>query len=309
MNKKTQKRPRKPGLRLWVQLAWTALTNGYLTGYAEGRIYTGSSKLVCVPGLNCYSCPGALGSCPIGALQATLGSHHYKFAFYVLGLLLVFGAALGRFVCGWLCPFGLAQDLLWKIPVFKKWRKKHKTLPGEKLLRSLRWVMLGVLCILLPLIAVDVVGNGKPWFCAYVCPAGTLGAGIPLMLLNESLRAAAGWLFSWKTLVLGSILFASLLLWRPFCRYLCPLGAVYGCFNRTALVRFEIRDRCTACGACKAVCPLDIPVWQNPNSMDCVRCGKCKAACPEQAIQWHKPFYGITPLKEAPAAEERRTKE
>lgn len=288
---KTNRRARKPGLRLWVQLVWTALTNGYLKGYAEGRIFTGKSKLVCVPGLNCYSCPSALGSCPIGALQATLGSRHYKFAFYVLGFLLLFGAALGRFVCGWLCPFGLVQDLLWKIPVFRTWRKKHKTLPGERLLRSLRWVMLGVLCILLPLVALDMVGNGKPWFCAYVCPAGTLGAGIPLVLLNESLRSAAGWLFSWKTLVLGILLFASLLLWRPFCRYLCPLGAVYGCFNRTALVRFEVDENaCTTCGACKAVCPLDIPVWQLPNSIDCVRCGKCRHACPEQAIRWHRPF-------------------
>ncbi len=298
MKKNNKAATRKPGLRLWVQLAWTALTNGWLTGYAEGRIFTGKTKLLCVPGLNCYSCPGALGSCPIGSLQATLGSRHYKFAFYVLGFLLVFGALLGRFVCGWLCPFGLAQDLLWKIPLFKKWRKNHKTLPGEKLLRSLRWLILGVLCILLPLVAVDLVGNGKPWFCAYVCPAGTLGAGIPLMLLNQSLRAAAGWLFSWKTLVLGILLFASLLLWRPFCRYLCPLGAVYGCFNRVALVRYEVNEHCTACGACKAACPLDISVWKDPNSMDCVRCGKCKSICPEQAIQWHKPFYGITPLKD-----------
>lgn len=305
MKKQTEKKAAPgPGLRLWVQLVWTALTNGYVQGYTEGRIFTGKSKLLCVPGLNCYSCPGALGACPIGSLQATLGSRHYKFAFYVLGFLLVFGAVLGRFVCGWLCPFGLVQDLLWKIPVFKKWRKKHKSLPGEKLLRSLRWVMLGVLCVLLPLIAVDMVGNGKPWFCAYVCPAGTLEAGLPLMLLNESLRSAAGWLFSWKTLLLGIILFVSLLLWRPFCRYLCPLGAVYGCFNKTALVRYEVNNhRCTACGVCKNVCPLDIPVWQTPNSIDCVRCGKCKNACPERAIQWHRPF-GDTHTRENPADEQ-----
>lgn len=279
------------GLRLWVQLAWTALTNGYVRGYAEGRIYTGKSKAVCVPGLNCYSCPGALGACPIGALQNTLASRHYNFTFYVLGFLLAFGALFGRFVCGWLCPFGLVQDLLWRVPVFRKWRRRHKTLPGEKLLRGLRYGMLAVLCILLPLVAVDLVGQGKPWFCSYVCPSGTLGAGIPLVLLNASLRGAVGFLYTWKLLVLGLILLFSLVLWRPFCRYLCPLGAVYGLFNRTSLVRYRVdAGACTACGACRAACPLDIPVWQKPNSADCVRCGACKKSCPQGAIEWAHPL-------------------
>ena len=100
-----------------------ALTNGYLIGFVKGKIFTGKTKQLCVPGLNCYSCPGALGSCPIGSLQATLGSRDYKFAFYVVGFLMIVGALVGRFVCGWLCPFGLIQDLLYKIPFVKKLRK------------------------------------------------------------------------------------------------------------------------------------------------------------------------------------------
>lgn len=306
MDNKTKTKPPKTGLRLWVQLAWTALTNGYIAGYAQGRIFTGSTKLACVPGLNCYSCPGALGACPIGSLQATLGSRHYKFAFYVLGWLLLFGASMGRFICGWLCPFGLVQDLIWRVPVFKRWRKAHKTLPGEKFLRSLRYFVLGILCILLPLVAVDVVGQGKPWFCAYVCPAGTLGAGIPLVSLNAALRETVGFLFTWKMLILGLVLFACLLLWRPFCRYVCPLGAVYGLFNQTALVRFRVETtRCTACGACKAACPLDITVWKTPNSADCVRCGACKKACPHQAIDWANPLKkrdDVSPASDASPA-------
>ena len=98
--------------RLFCQSAFTALSNGYLRGFAKGEIFTGDSKIVCVPGLNCYSCPGALGSCPIGALQAVLGSRKFQISFYVLGFLMMVGAICGRFVCGWLCPFGLVQDLL-----------------------------------------------------------------------------------------------------------------------------------------------------------------------------------------------------
>ena len=59
-------------VRRLSQAAFFALTNGYARGFAEGRIYKGSLKKLCVPGLNCYSCPGALGSCPIGSLQAVL---------------------------------------------------------------------------------------------------------------------------------------------------------------------------------------------------------------------------------------------
>ena len=133
--------------RLWVQIVFTAVTNGYLIGFVQGKIYTGPTKNLCVPGLNCYSCPGALGSCPIGSLQAVLGSRDYKFSFYVIGFLLLFGSLLGRFVCGWLCPFGLVQDLFYKIPFVKK----MKNLPGHNVLKWLKYVILLVFVILLPL--------------------------------------------------------------------------------------------------------------------------------------------------------------
>jgi len=184
----------KNRMRLWVQIVFTAVTNGYLLGFLTGRIYTGPTKAACVPGLNCYSCPGALGSCPIGSLQAVLGSRDYKFSFYVVGFLLFFGSIFGRFVCGWLCPFGLVQDLLYKIPLFKK----RKNLPGHKVLIWAKYVILVLFVILLPLLVVDFTGQGDPWFCKYICPSGTLAAGIPLVLLNENLKLAVGNLFFWK---------------------------------------------------------------------------------------------------------------
>ena len=191
----------KKRLRTGVQTAFTALSNGYLVGFLQGKIYTGPTKALCLPGLNCYSCPGALGSCPIGSLQAVLGSRSFSVSFYVLGFLMAVGALWGRFICGWLCPFGLVQDLIYKVPFFKK----RKKLPMERFLKTLKYVVLAVFVILLPLFAVDVTGMGDPWFCKYICPSGTLMAGLPLLAANTALRSAAGWLFAWKSAILAVI--------------------------------------------------------------------------------------------------------
>lgn len=268
-------------LRTLVQLVFAALTNGYAAGFAKGTIYKGTSKLVCVPGLNCYSCPGALGSCPIGSFQAVITSRTNKFTFYVIGFFLLFGALFGRLVCGWLCPFGLVQDLLHKIPFPKKLRR----LPGDRVLKYLKYVILVGFVIVLPLTVLDIVGQGQPWFCKYICPSGTLFAGIPLIASNPPLRAALGWLFTWKAAILVALLLLSIVVYRPFCRYLCPLGAIYGLFNPVALYRFRIdAEKCTQCGACQHACKLDISVWQTPNSPECIRCGDCRRACPHGAI-------------------------
>lgn len=269
-------------IRLVTQACFAALSNGYVKGFAGGRIFEGKSKFLCVPGLNCYSCPGALASCPIGSLQATLNAREYRLSLYVAGLLVVFGTLLGRFVCGFLCPFGLVQDLLFKIPFVRKIRK----LPGEKGLRWLRFIFLAIFVILLPMFVIDITGLGEPWFCKFVCPAGTLEGGVPLVLLNGAMRGAAGFLFKWKLLILIITLLSSIVIYRPFCRYVCPLGAIYGIFNKISFYRIKIdTEKCTKCGACQKACKLDIPVWKNPDSMDCIRCGDCKITCPQGEIK------------------------
>ncbi len=268
-------------MRLLVQVGFTLLTNGYIAGFTQGKIFTGATKAVCVPGLNCYSCPGALASCPIGALQSVLVSRDYRVTFYVTGFLLIFGAFLGRLVCGWLCPFGLLQDFIYKIPFVKKLKK----LPGDKWLRFLKFGILVGFVIILPSLVVDIVGQGKPWFCEYICPSGTLMAGIPLVSTNPALQDAVGGLFAWKITLLAALAFLSVIVYRPFCRYVCPLGAVYGLFNKVAFYRLEVDGgRCVNCGACQKACPMDIPVYKTPNSIECIRCGACKKACPTKAI-------------------------
>ena len=264
-----------------VQIVSAVLINGYMIGFQKGKIFTGSTKTVCVPVLNCYSCPGALGACPIGSLQAAVGGMKHHFPFYVLGLLMLFGVVLGRVVCGLLCPFGLVQDLLHKIPVPKLKVTKRIDRPA----RYIKYIVLLVLVIGLPAFAVTKTGVTPPYFCKYICPAGTLGGGIPLMITNPALRKLAGALFSWKTLVLAVVVAASMFIHRPFCRYLCPLGAFYSLFNRFSFFQMHLDEsKCIGCKKCERACPMAVEVTKNINSPECIRCGKCKAICPTGAI-------------------------
>lgn len=263
-----------------IQLVSAALCNGYAVGFQKGRIFTGGSKAVCVPVLNCYSCPGALGACPIGALQTALGTKRH-FPFYVLGTLMLFGVLLGRAVCGLLCPFGLVQDLLYKLPVPKLRVPRRLDRPA----RYFKYVVLAVLVVLLPALAVTEAGIASPYFCQYLCPAGTLGGGIPLLLADPMLRQAAGALFRWKVVILVVILAVSAGICRPFCKYLCPLGAFYSVFNRFSFYQMDLDKRkCVDCKQCEKTCPMNVQVTQDINSLECIRCGACKTVCPIGAI-------------------------
>lgn len=264
-----------------VQALWALLTNSYLVGFVQGKIYKGKLKNLCVPGMNCYSCPGAVGSCPIGSLQAVIGSWNFKFAFYVAGFLVFVGALVGRFVCGWLCPFGLIQDLLHKIP----FPKKIKTFRGDKLLRKLKYILLLIFVILLPMFLVDVIGQGAPYFCKLLCPVGTLEGGIPLVLLNKSMHTALGWLYAWKNVLLVVTIIVSIMIYRPFCKYICPLGAIYSVFNPISVFKYRVDEsKCTHCGACARTCKMQVDPVQNANHPECIRCGLCKKVCPTGAI-------------------------
>ncbi len=296
---KTTKK-KNSNLRHWFQAASVALSNGYAYGWANGKIFTGSNKQFCLPGLNCYSCPGAVAACPIGSLQAVLDSGTYKFSLYVFGIIGFLGMIFGRFICGWMCPFGFFQDLLYKIPFFKK----VKNLPGHKYAIYLKYVILLVFVIILPMTILNAGGVGQPWFCEYICPSGLLLGGIPLTASNPNLAAQIGPRFIWKLAILILVIVLSIISYRPFCKYVCPLGALYGFCNPVASHRMRVdKEKCVSCGMCQKACGMDIKVWQNPNSMECIRCGKCRQACPTGAITttWGDWKRGMTKPDPQPA--------
>ena len=308
--------------RGWIQAGATLLTNLHLPNFLKGGLYQGAGKTVCVPGLNCYSCPAASGACPIGAFQAVVGSSKFSFSYYITGFLILLGVLLGRFICGFLCPFGWFQELLHKIPTKKLSTKRLKPLT------YLKYAVLLVMVFLLPAFLVNDVGMGDPFFCKYLCPqgvlegaiplslansgiraalgklftwkfsilllvialsvlfyrpfckwlcpAGTLEGGVPLLMGNEGLRQSIGGLFGWKLFVLLAVVLGSLWVYRPFCKYLCPLGAFYSLFNRVGLYRMAVKEeKCTHCGQCEKACGMGVKVTKNINALECIRCGEC----------------------------------
>lgn len=270
--------------RKLIQLCAALLYNLNLKGFTEVSIYRGKIKGVCVPGLNCYSCPGAIGSCPLGTLQNSLSAMDRKLPFYILGTLLLLGVTLGRTICGFLCPFGLLQELLYKIPTPKV--KKNKV---TNALSKLKYVILAVFVVILPLAYKGVSGLPVPAFCKFICPAGTLEGGIPLALLDENLGSLAGGLFRWKAGVLAVIAVSAVFMYRSFCRFLCPLGAIYSLFAPVAILGVRVDEAaCTHCGRCIQTCKMDI---KKVGDRECIQCGECMRECKPEAIHWKKPSH------------------
>ncbi len=278
-----------PTRRRIIQLYAALLTNANIKGLFNGRIYTGATKNVCVPGLNCYSCPSTVGACPLGALQNALASSDTKTPVYIIGILALLGIMLGRTICGFLCPTGLLQDLLYKIKT-PKLKKSRIT----RILSYFKYVLLIVLVIALPL-GFMLKDFPLPAFCKYICPSGTLGGAILLLInpLNADMYGMLGALFTWKFVVLVVILAASVMMYRPFCRFICPLGAIYGFFNRLALLGVKVeKDKCVDCGLCVAHCKMDV---KHVGDHECINCGECIPVCPTKAIVWKGSSIFVKP--------------
>ena len=409
-----------------VQIMSAVLLNAYIAAYLQNKIiYQGFFKYMPQPILNCYGGPLAVFACPIGSTQQMVGMK--LLPWLPLGVFIVIGAVVGRSACAWLCPFGMWQDLLYKIKVGAKAKGKRwvsfvmialiTALIGAALalfiklpplrvflfawlpfnllvlgvairgkldlprrmwlggflaavgLAAVVWfkfeigyavafgflglVLLGLtgrwfaavfaavtgfllgwlgnpafhvgplsklpLGLVLALVGFGVVVTidiiiklslpsnflkfgilllvagltsyftAEPWFCK-LCPQGTFGAGIPLVLWDpvHALRNLVGWLYWVKIGILLAFIVAAIAIKRPFCRVVCPIGAVYSVFNKGSLMHltFPGQNVCTNCGICRKVCPMDIDPHENQNQLECIRCNECATACPKSGLKF-----------------------
>ncbi len=236
---------------------------------------SGSMMGVCVPVLNCWSCPAAAFACPIGTVGQFLGRG--LFPFLALGVLVVTGSLVGRLLCGWVCPFGLVQDLMFKVPTRRKFRTPQA-------LWWIKYVLLAVMVVAIPLAFGVDGGSDEPsgyFFCKW-CPAGTLEASVPVNLQLAATGEKAwgdtivGFLASVKFWIAMLFLGSFVYYYRPFCKIACPIGAFLGLFNKVSFLDFgKTRSSCRTCGQCSDVCPMipDVVVMDNP--LDCIRCYAC----------------------------------
>ena len=269
----------RPSKRRLIQLYSALLYNAHLRGFIDGEIYQGQTKAVCVPGFNCYSCPGAVGACPLGSIQNALASSGHRAGWYVLGIIMIFGLTLGRTICGWLCPVGLMQELLYRIPT-PKIRKNRVT----RALTYLKYVIIAIFVVSIPLYYGFKYDMHVPGFCKFICPAGTFEGAVGLLSnpKNASLFSMLKILFTRKFVIMMIVALACIFCYRSFCRFLCPLGAIYGMFNKLALISVKVdEDRCNGCGACVRTCKMDV---RHVGDHECINCAGCMRVCAKGAL-------------------------
>lgn len=230
-------------------------------------------KKFCVPGYNCRYCVGAVTGCPVASMCNFFGKGLKAVPFYVVLTFLLISLMLARIICGWLCPMGLIQDLLYRIPTPKLpksvWTKR---------LSYLKYVVLAIFVIAIPIYMVNVYGKGAHYLCHNFCVV-TLPAAV------AGLAKAKTSLLNTPRVLLGIMVFGSaIFIYRTFCRFLCPLGAWYSLFNKISIYAIKVDEKkCINCKKCIRTCLMDC---EKVGDRECIACGKCLPGCPTKAISY-----------------------
>jgi ferredoxin-type protein NapH len=240
-------------------ISFAVLNLGFKTAFKTG--------IVC-PVIYCYSCPLSAFACPIGTLQRFIIMSTVPY--YSLGQISLYSLGFGRAYCGWVCPFGTFQDIVSRIG--SRFNRKVRRVPPLKF---------GALA----LIMISAYLFADTYFCR-LCPSASLFASLPFSWLNPQIPL--GFFFEVHLLTLLVIIVGAVFVRRFWCRYLCPVGAITGVFNRLSALGVDVDAGCESCGLCLKKCPMGIDkVSDIGSSTDCIRCGICVEACPNKNIKFH----------------------
>ncbi len=289
---------------------------------------------VSVPALACWYPSGRTVTCPVWQLQtyifpfwnSGLGWGVYYTASgierlaFVFGFLVVMSLILGRFFCGWICPFGLYMDLM--VRARKIFRKPHLNLSERtnRGLRQLRYVVIAAFLVISVILGSQAItgvqlvagtqtgGYVTNYFNApfcLVCPMrplcilvegalGYMNASYVFSQTTGILKEAGYYVTSLNVTVLVLVTVAALVFRRFWCR-ICPLGGLtalfstFAPFKQIALTRLEKdEEKCTKCGVCKRVCPTQVTEVYDKSGGDvtvsgCMLCFRCVEMCPYES--------------------------
>lgn len=204
-----------------------------------------------------------------------------EFSIYALSTQLVtivvvfiFSAVWGRIFCGFLCSFGAIQELLFWISK-KLFPKKPKVSAElDHILQYLKYVVLVFIVVALWILALPMDSSLSPW-------------GIFGMLISGNPSVMASAVFTGGFVLLLALLVGSLFVERFFCRYFCPLGALFTLVSGKRLHKIQRNESaCIHCGLCEKACSMSVPILKKDivSSGRCIDCMQCLSVCPTNCL-------------------------
>ena len=192
----------------------------------------------------------------------------------LLAIAVLFTILWGRFFCGYLCAFGSVQELIsWVFGhLFPRSRKVHPQF--DRVMKYFKYAVLLAIVVLVWILQLPVDSSLSPW--------GVFG-----MLISGNLSVMSAAVPTLGFALLMAILIGSVFVERFFCRYLCPLGALFTLISGQRFFKIRRKESvCSGCRLCSRNCAMGVSVHDRPvvESGECIECMRCIGVCAPEAL-------------------------